>query len=405
MLITLPLYVLRELGKALVLCLLVYGFLMLGLAAGQIIQDGASVFTLITILPRLFPLVSPMVLPLTIITATLICYGRLAGSNEFIAAQAGGVHPLWLAAPALAVSIIAATVAVYLNADVLTAATASIEKSLVEDTTNILQKRLSKPGSFLFHDLAICRMKREHNKAGIDITLFASGADELDKNPRWDPAYPHQRERIIALDHEPITLEPTGKFTPDGKEMLFLKSNLKDARRYQLGSNEQQATAAMAPPRYPFTPDTSGSITSSRISYWGIGKIVNERRVLHRKIDDLKQKITDFPKDAAAYKQEIKNVKKSISKQTGELHMKLALSFACIAFAVVAIPLGLRMRAQSATIGFAYGVGIALSFFLAVKFCEMRVRQEWLGWWAIWLPNLALLIFGAVMWFRSRRLD
>jgi lipopolysaccharide export system permease protein len=155
MLVTLPLHVLRELGKALGLAIAIFGFVLLAIAAGQMMRDGASIFTVFSVLPYLVPLVSPMVLPLTIITGTLICYGRLSATNEFSAAQAGGVHPLWIAAPGLAVATLATCVTVFLNADVLDMATVRIEKAILSDMAGILQRKLSKPGSILFYDRVI----------------------------------------------------------------------------------------------------------------------------------------------------------------------------------------------------------------------------------------------------------
>jgi len=96
---------------------------------------------------------------------------------------------------------------------------------------------------------------------------------------------------------------------------------------------------------------------------------------------------------------------KSHRKQTAEIHLKLALSFACIGFALAGIPLGLLVRRQNAATGFACGIVVALSYYLVIKGLQTQVRAGFLGWQAIWVPNLVLMALGAILWLRCRRAD
>ncbi len=265
MLVTLPLHVLRELGKALGLAIAIFGFVLLAIAAGQMMRDGASIFTVFSVLPYLVPLVSPMVLPLTIITGTLICYGRLSATNEFSAAQAGGVHPLWIATPGLAVATLATCVTVFLNADVLDMATVRIEKAILSDMAGILQRKLSKPGSILFYDRVICRMRGKGGHAGIDVTRFSRKGkdDKQTESKKWDPAYPYPVERIIARDHE-IKLDREA----DGD--LYVRVHLKHFHAYDLSDEKiQPFIADTGNPRWPAARDVDINISPQRLTYMG----------------------------------------------------------------------------------------------------------------------------------------
>ncbi|MBN2713156.1 MAG: LptF/LptG family permease [Planctomycetes bacterium] len=407
MLITLPLYILRELGKALGLALLVFSFVMLAVPAGQVIRDGAGFFTVFSIIPRLFPLISPMVLPLTIVTGTLVAYGRLSGNNEYVAAQAGGVHPIWLSGPAFIIAILATTITLYLNDTVLTDAANSINNSILSDKTDILRRRLSKPGSFLFNNMAICRLESEGDNSGIDITFFGEGPDKKNKeNPRWDPEYPHQMTRVIARDHE-IDLDED-KVTGE----LFIEAKLKKFQRFQLETNDQKFADTGNLKWSAGTKDTDIAISPDRLSYTGIGKLVDLLRERRSMIRQSEQEIADAGKNPETAQQVIatqtsiiNNYEKSLFKITAELNIKLALSFSCFGFALLGVPLGLRAKTGKATIGFAYGFGIALIYMLTTKGFHLWARLGKIPAALIWLPTITLILAGAWMWYRSRRAD
>lgn len=285
MLITLPLYILRELGKALGLALLIYSFVMLAFIAGQMMMsDGVSIATIVYLIPNLFPLVSPLVLPLTILTGTLICYGRLAGGNEFVAAQAGGVHPLWLASPALLVAALSAIITVFLNSNVLDSATASIDRAVWDDMTGILRSKLQKPGSIHMQERIICRLKSEGGKAGIDVTEFKSDNDGsvASEEKSWDPAYPYPVSRLIARDHH-IRLDKE-----EGGN-LFIVPKLTQWEQYEIRSNGEikEGTAGSGNPRWPVTRDMDLRVSQGRLAYTGINSLLRRRRDISEKTDNL----------------------------------------------------------------------------------------------------------------------
>lgn len=288
MLWTLCNYVLRELGKSLGLSLLVYTVLMLGITSGQVIREGASIFTTLSILPMLFPLISPLVLPLSIVTGVLICYGRMASANEHITTQASGIHPAWLAAPALAVGLTASLITVYLNANVLTLSVRHAERTLWQDSTAIMQRRLSRPGSMAIDlrdgkMLALTRLPRswvEGIDAGIDATQFRQGK----KSDFWDPRYPMPEEAISASGHE-LSLLREG-------ERLIINAHLKRGTRYDVrdpDNNHNKVSANDSDIRY-YLPegDNPFSLTGDRLQYWGIDRLIRERAPLLREVEELR---------------------------------------------------------------------------------------------------------------------
>jgi hypothetical protein len=105
------------------------------------------------------------------------------------------------------------------------------------------------------------------------------------------------------------------------------------------------------------------------------------------------------------YGKTLRRYLRNFRKRTAELHLKLALSFACIGFASVGIPVGLLTRSQSKTMGFTIGLLVAFAYYIAMKFLQGFVENDRIAWWSMWLPNLVMLAAGTVLWLRCQRLD
>lgn len=299
MLVTLPLYILRELGKALGLSLLLYTFMMLGITAAQVIKDGVGVLTTLLLLPNMIPLVSSFVLPFSVITAILICYGKLSSGNEFVATQASGVHPGWLALPAVVMAALSSLVCLYLNADILTKSVLRIERRVFQDRADIIRSQLSRPGSFTYplkrgrderKSLTISRLPAswippgetgvatDLEPYGLDVANFIwqakPDADRL--KSRWDPEHPAPTDRYLAMRHRIEVTEDKEDnvlvMTPRLQEFIYQDTD--DPNYLTFTSNRAALHYALE------SADVRTHIAQDRIQYWGIDKLVRERRNL-----------------------------------------------------------------------------------------------------------------------------
>jgi lipopolysaccharide export LptBFGC system permease protein LptF len=474
-LVTLPLYILRELCLAFVMSLVIYSFVFLLLFGGEVLRTGVGMFTTLEILPYIFPLISRLVLPLSIITAILISYGRFAANNEFVAAQAGGIHPFWLGVPGLVVALFASIITIYLNADVMTGAVIGMERRILADRTNIINSKLEKPGSFSFQipgsiALAICRLpeswSNESGKTGIDFAVFrqpgfSSGADAL-----WDTRYPYVETRTLAKDHQiKVTEDDAGDMTIVGdffNAIIFNKLN-DNLTSIQLAPHSQDKFVH---------PNTGFNITfdSRRVQYMGMDKLRlasdaaekqlrefrwHEYNVYRGNLVDaakmLKQPEPDFPTVDGLSPEEITSklvelraawrelveeklaatppeiapetleqlrkqeeglnwwtsIERSHRRQyngaIAEIQVKLVMSFACISFAFLGIPLAMWGRRNSTAIGYVVGLGFAFIFYMVISALFNSVRNDNMSWTVLWAPNLIILLVGAALWWRMAR--
>ena len=472
MLITLPLYIFKELLKTFGMSILIYSFALLGVTAAQAINEGATLLTVLGLLPSMFPLISPLALPLAVITTILICYGRFSANNEFVGSQASGIHPGWLALPAMVLAVLCSIVTVYLNADVLTSSVGGIEKALLADKTKIISKRLKKPGSFAFpisssDSLAICRLPNISNddKIGIDFTVFKKGKNSKSSD-QWDINYPYPETRILAKNHN-ITVKE------DEEGSMYIEGVFDDAAEFVFADGTLQIIDFPHGSKKLVIPKSGISFTidKSRTQYMGIDKLKLEMDKTNKqyypnvaKLNQIAKEITpklinNIKQDSVAMKNKnlvetlkqviddyksnntdklildlktaygiINNNKYKISDKLrvsmndfislnnnnnntraflrqclAEINSKLVMSFACISFAILGIPIGLMGKRKNIMLGYAIGGGLAFGFYMIITALYGAVRDGGLPWYSLWAPNILVLIIGVFIWFKNMK--
>lgn len=469
MLITFPKYVLRELGKAFGISLMVFAFVFLAMYCALMVNEGATMLTAFSLLPHFFPLISPLALPLAVITGILICYGRLSANNEFVGSQASGIHPIWVALPALVVAALSSLITVYLNDEVLTSSVASIERTLLTNRTEIIRGRLTKPGSFVFpmsdtQSFAICRLPTAGNRSGVDFTIFKRADSGTTPPQGWDPEFPYPESRILARHHDIQVSE-------DEEGTMHLNCQFEDASEYMFSGDMMYVSESPKVIKSVALPKSGVNFTISkdRNQYKGIDRLRLERQLLEgqlaeqdlraldlaarlvaslsallasspaatassvalekeavemvksnniaqmqslivRLVAELKtQKIqmtkalTNEVTDLNARQEETKNIDRQILSRVAEINVKLVMSFACISFAMIGIPVGLISRRGGSMLGFVIGFVFAFGFYMVITALHGAVRDNSIPWWGLWMPNILVLGCGITLWFRSIR--
>jgi len=87
-----------------------------------------------------------------------------------------------------------------------------------------------------------------------------------------------------------------------------------------------------------------------------------------------------------------------------EINKRFSFPFACIAFAIIGVPLGVTAHRRETSIGFAMGLIIAVSYFLFVIIGDTlrgnpNVHPELL----VWFPNVLFIVLGAFLFRRLAR--
>lgn len=86
-----------------------------------------------------------------------------------------------------------------------------------------------------------------------------------------------------------------------------------------------------------------------------------------------------------------------------EIHKKFAIPFACIAFGIVALPLGITNRRGGKSGGFSLSVGLILVYYILLNTGEDMARSGRFPGAIVWLPNLLMIVLGLWLIRRANR--
>jgi lipopolysaccharide export system permease protein len=85
-----------------------------------------------------------------------------------------------------------------------------------------------------------------------------------------------------------------------------------------------------------------------------------------------------------------------------EYHSRLALPFACIVFTLLAMPLGIQNRRSGKAGGFSLSIGVLLLYYIVLSaFRTLGDKALLAPFWACWSPNLIFLILGIYLFKKA----
>ena len=88
-------------------------------------------------------------------------------------------------------------------------------------------------------------------------------------------------------------------------------------------------------------------------------------------------------------------------KANVELHKRFAASLACVAFALIAVPLGITAHRKETSVGFALSLIIAFTYFFFIIMADtFRGNEAAHPTILIWVPNFFFMTLGSLLFWR-----
>ncbi len=296
-------------------------------------------------------------IPMALVTATLLTYGRLAADNEITAMRAGGIGLASISSPVILAAVILTAASVYLNNDAIPDSRFAARRSQ-QELAAIDPRILLEPGRFVrLPGYAISVQKREGDLLknlwvyrylqGELVNVVMAARAEID---------PDDTEGGFTLILYDGTMEDHDPSSPAPAQTMFEKL------RYPIEIGEGTDRNEQAPKR-------ANEMTRN--------ELVSYRREL------LAQ-----PAATASL----------LSRITTEIHTRLSLALACVSIVLISIPLALKAQRSEKSIAMSLSL-VLISIFYGFILVSQALEDS-PGYYphlVVWIPNL-LFAAGGIVW-------
>ena len=341
---------------------------------GYMLQGQIEVDTFIRLIGLLVPFVVSYALPMGMLSGILLVLGRMSSDREITALRSSGMSVAWLSAPILCFALMGVTLAALVNFQFMPVARLAYQRELAGAVR-------SNPLSFIVPKTFI------RDFPGVIIYVGEKQGDMLKDIWIWEL---DKQKRVINSGRAAIGWirfdEAKGKLV---LSLDFLRAEVHDRKdpedpaKLRSGGATDHATFDLLLDKL-----TGQQTVKVKTKWLTFSQLIGEWRRLNR------------PDPAVpAAERELQKMRVQIT-----IHEKFATAFSVLSFALVAIPLGIKVSRKETSANLGIGLLLALGYY----FVTIMV-----GWFdnypalrpdlMMWLPNVAFQSLGLWMFYKVDR--
>ncbi len=347
-------YIIKELIPPLIFGLAIFTFILLMDRifdmANLIITKGVSSNTVVHLLIYTLPFSITLSIPMALLMATLIGFGRLSQDNEITAMKASGIStyrimlvPLFFA---LAFSIF----------------------------------------MMFFNDFVVPGSNYAFKKLYFNI-IYKNPAIKLEEHTFID--LNNHRLYIEKIDSKNSNLQNVIIYKTDEDILITASKGKAESNKDGISLQLENGTIHTVDPKNPLQYNKV-SFNNYNISL-NINGENSEKRIKQKGIREMNKK---------ELKEEIKNFKKkniNTNSLLVELYLRTVIPFACLSFVLIATPLGIKTQRGSKSIGLGLSLILIFAYYLLLLFGITIGEKGWIPpLIATWIPNIFVGICGII---------
>lgn len=354
-------YILKEILSPLMLSLIIitFAFLIGNIVklADYVISKGVEMIYVWRLFICLIPNILSYAIPISVLTATLLAFGRLSSDNEITAMRATGINLYRISIPAIILGLLLSVLSLPLQDKIVPMAHYNA-RILIKEVGLRYPAAYLEAGTFIrgFKDYILFIYDIKYEK---DRTIF--------KNIRiYQPQKDGPTRTVIAKRGELISL-------PDKNTV---KLRLID------GTSEEPN---------PMNPKLFYKLNFK--TYY-ITLTLDDSTMEEKGKKNKEMTFDELLKNA----EELKKAGIDPTPLIRRLHKRIASSFASLAFILIGIPLAITARRSEKSIGIGLAFGLATIYWLLLAFGQVLATQDMLPiWLAMWFGNITLVTIGLIM--------
>lgn len=340
------------------------------------VNGQASLGVIFKSIALLIPYAVAYALPMGMLTAVLLVFGRFSADLELTAARAGGVSLVSLTAPILVLSLGLCGLSAWANLELAPTARAAFKNLLFSFTADFSVAQI--PEGRYINDIpgySVYISKNQNgNLSDVLVEDLGHGTDQ-------------QRKSLFAK-------RGTIQKEINGTNQLAVL-HLYDVRGLAFDGDQASPGAALEL-RLEVDP---GKFYKSR----------DRRSVSNLSFSELREELKNARDRLAALPPKADpEVRKQAAKAEMailvEMNRQWAFSFASFGFALIGIPLGIRVQRRETNIGFAIAIVLVVLYYALILLgMSLQTHPEFYPHLVLWLPNLLFQVIGAVLLWRANR--
>lgn len=349
-------------GVVVLSLVLVLGNLFKQLLDVLINRPDVPIGTVLFFMALVLPFSLTFTIPWGFLTALLLVFGRLSADNELIALKANGVSIPRICVPVFIIAIILTAICFWINIEVAPKAEQQMTQALVEIAT-------SNPSALFraddvvdqFPDRRVYVGDKKGDKLRNLIVVELNDADEPTK----------------------VVLAKEGVLTPDpNPENTQLLLKFSDARIEQRDDKTPRDVSKSR----PGIKMTEGVFPISLKAFYR--EYVMGRHLSSYTLPELLEYIH-------------KGADGKMLESNVELNKRFSASMACLAFALIAVPLGITAHRKETSAGFAISLIVAFTYFFFIIMADtFRSNATAMPSLLIWIPNILFVTLGSFLFWR-----
>lgn len=386
---TLHLYLTRQVLVTLVMTVAVFTFvLMLGSVLkevlGLLVNRQAGPWLVVQSIGLLIPFVLVFALPMGMLTATLLVFGRFSADQELTAVRASGVSLVALITPVLLLSVGLSGVAAFINMQIA-------PQCRVAYLNLLYRVGMAQAGSFIpertyIKDFpgSIIYVNKVRGSNLTDVLVYTLNEEKVDSYVRAESGT-YLVDRANNVIH--VWLQNGYRVGLEGGDRLPQPEIVEEIEfTYTNVAPRLQAKVNLSDMTYWQLNDLLADLEESLSTPVPLGKLPTE---------ELRAKMRQV------FAQRKADITMPVRVQ---IHRQISFSFACIGFTLVGIPLGIRAHRRETTFGIAMALILVLVYYSFIVLGQALVgRPELAPHLILWLPNFIFQAVGIVLLWRANR--
>lgn len=329
--------------------IMVAGDLLFELA--RLLVDGeVGVGTALLVFALGLPRVMVLVLPMSTLLGTLLCYSRLSAGSEVVAMRAAGMSLQRLMAPAVVLGVAVSLVTVGLNETVVPAANRRSEEIMWE---------IGRRGSPFLQNNAVIK---EFENGALARLIYADSYDARENTFKNVTVQEFENGKLARITEAArAKWEDAGWWFENGVVYTVLDGDRVASVRFA----RQEAQIAHRPSEV-----ARGSLTPEEMS----------------------------AKELGEYIRDLSAQGVGVARLLVQLYLKFAIPFASLVFGLVGAPLGVRTHRASTSLGFGMSILIIFVYYVIMSLsCAVAERGSVPPLLGAWFSNMVFGACGALM--------